>query len=250
MGLRSRLRAANAAPLAVAVAGLFAALALVRTATAGEVNGLVDRAVVRFIAPELGGYRAPRYIFERELSFEARIQALADPERPRDSTKPYDSRHVRSALERHIAESLLANLRVDPVATEAEIAQQSDSARRMLYDRVGGEASLLAAASADGMTEREITNMLRRQARASIYLDRMVAPMLTPTRAELRQVYSAERHPFVQQTFEEAEVGLKQWWVGHRLADAVEQFFANARQRVSIRLLVVADQVQVGPRQK
>jgi len=88
------------------------------------------------------------------------------------------------------------------------------------------------------MPEREVTNFLRRQARASIYLDRMIAPMLAPTRTELRQVYAVEHHPFVQLSFEEAEPLLRQWWIGHRLADAVEQFFSNARQRVSISLLI------------
>ena len=37
---------------------------------------LVDRAVVRFEAPETGGARHPRFVFERELSFEARLEAL------------------------------------------------------------------------------------------------------------------------------------------------------------------------------
>ena len=87
------------------------------------------------------------------------------------------------------------------------------------------------------MSEREITNMLRRQARASIYLDRMVAPMLTPTRTELRQVYANERHPFAQQSFEDAEAALKRWWIGHRLADAVEQYYTNARQRLIVTVL-------------
>ncbi len=198
----------------------------------------VDRAVVRFGAPELGGVLTPQFIFERELSFEARLQALADPDYPKDAVRPFLDRHIRNALERHVAESLLANLRVDPAPSEAELARQTEVARRILCDRIDGEAALSSAAVQEGMSDREVTNMLRRQARASIYLDRMVAPMLTPTRTELRQVYAVERHPFSQQSFEEAELPLKRWWVGHRLADAVEQFFTNARQRVTIGLLI------------
>jgi|GEM_PF-272324 len=199
---------------------------------------LVDRAVVRYIAPELGGAFSPRFVFERELSFEARLQALSDPERLKEATRPYYARHIRSALERHVAEALLANLRVDPIPTEAELAHQTELARGILYDQVGGESAFLSAAAVEGIAEREITNLLRRQARASIYLDRMVAPMLTPTRTELRQVYAVEHHPFVQQSFEEAEAALRQWWIANRLADAVEQFFSDARQRVSITLLI------------
>jgi hypothetical protein len=175
---------------------------------------------------------------ERELSFEARLQALADPDQPKDAQRPYLGRHVRSALERHIAESLLANLRVDPIPSGAELDWQTQAARRILIDRVGGDEALSAAARVEGITEREVTILLRRQARAGLYLDRMVAPMLAPTRTELRQVYAVERHPFTQATFEEAEPLLRRWWVGHRLADAVEQYFANARQRVVITLLV------------
>jgi hypothetical protein len=198
----------------------------------------IDRAVVRYFAPELGGALSPRFIFERELSFEARLQALSDPDRLKDTTRPYLGRHIRGALERHIAESLLANLRVDPTPTEAELARQTELARKILCERVGGEAVFADTAAQEGVSEREVTNLLRRQARASIYLDRMVAPMLTPTRTELRQVYTVERHPFAQLSFEDAESALRQWWIGHRLADAVEQFFSNARQRVSITLLV------------
>ncbi len=201
---------------------------------------LVDRAVIRFVAPDLGGAPTPEFIFERELSFEARLQALADPDQPKDAVRPYLDRHVRSAIERHIAESLLANLRVDPPPSDEEIDRQSESARRILSDRIGGDAALAAAARAEGITDREVTILLRRQARAGLYLDRMVAPMLAPTRTELRQVYAVERHPFTQSPFEEIEPMLRRWWIGHRLADAVVQYFTNARQRVVLTLLVKA----------
>ena len=145
---------------------------------------------------------------------------------------------MRAAVERHIAESLLANLRVDPVPSDADLDRQAESARRILSDRVGGDLALSNAAREEGITEREVTVLLRRQARAGLYLDRMVAPMLAPTRTELRQVYAVERHPFTQSAFEEVEPLLKRWWIGHRLADAVEQYYSNARQRVVITLLV------------
>jgi len=198
----------------------------------------VDRAVIRFVAPDLGGAPTPEFIFERELAFESRLQALADPDQPKDAVRPYLDRHVRAAVERHIAESLLANLRVDPAPSDADLDRQAESARRILSDRVGGDLALSNAARQEGITEREVTVLLRRQARAGLYLDRMVAPMLAPTRTELRQVYAVERHPFTQSAFEEVEPLLKRWWIGHRLADAVEQYYSNARQRVVITLLV------------
>src|SRR5688572_23053188 len=75
---------------------------------------VVDRVVVRFIAPETGGARNPRFIFERTLAFEARIEALSDPDRGTSSDDPYHERHVSAAMERHIAETILAGLRIDP----------------------------------------------------------------------------------------------------------------------------------------
>jgi hypothetical protein len=199
-----------------------------------------DRATVRYVAPDVGGSRTPAFIFERELAFEARLEALADPDQPRDAARPYMERHVRSALERHIAESLLANLGVEPIPTDAELDRQTEEARRILAERVGGSEALLKAARSEGIAEREVTILLRRQARAGLYLHRMVAPMLFPTRTELRQVYAVERHPFSHRPFEDIEPLLRQWWIGHRLAEALEQYFSNARQRIGITLLTQA----------
>ncbi len=106
---------------------------------AGAERVALDRAVVRFSAPETGGARSPRFIFERTLAFEARIEALADPDRAttRD-VRPYRERHVRAALERHVAETLLSSLRIDPEPSEQDLSRQTESARRMLYERAGG----------------------------------------------------------------------------------------------------------------
>jgi hypothetical protein len=83
---------------------------------------LVDRAVVRFIAPETGGTRSPRFVFERVLAFEARLEALADPDR-QQGTEAFRERHVRAALERHIAETLLASLRIEPEPKPEELVR-------------------------------------------------------------------------------------------------------------------------------
>src|SRR5688500_7932602 len=96
-----RLRAsarprAEASLYALAVTG---ALTLAATASAqdfapGAVNApvLLDRAVVRYTAPETGGNRSPRFIYERVLAFQARLEALADPDRAADDAVPYRER--------------------------------------------------------------------------------------------------------------------------------------------------------------
>lgn len=199
---------------------------------------LLDRAVVRFSAPETGGNRTPRFIFERTLAFEARTEALADPDRAlaRDG-RPYRERHVRAALERHVAETLLSSLRIDPEPSERELARQTDAARRLLYQRAGGALAVEQAARAEGIDSRELTSILRRQARSSLYLDRMVAPMLAPSDAELRDLHRSVQTPFRDRQFEEIEVPLRRWYIGKRLALALAAFFQNARARVAITVL-------------
>src|SRR3954452_14444176 len=99
----------------------------------------VDRAVVRFAAPETGGARHPRFVFERELSFEARLEALSDPDRGALGDAPYRERHVTAALDRHMAETILGALHIEPEPSPADIEHQEQLAHRMLSDRAGGE---------------------------------------------------------------------------------------------------------------
>ena len=193
--------------------------------------GLVDRAIVRFDAPETGGALHPRFVFERELAFEARLEALADAER---AQAPYLDRHVRAALERHVAEELLSHLAMDPEPRPDEIARRAENARAVLEQRVGGPTELARAAEAEGIDAAEIDVVVRREARASLYLDRMVAPMLEPSEAELREVHRSTTNPFRGQRFEDAIAGLRKWYVGERLEAALGSFYQNARGRVHL----------------
>jgi hypothetical protein len=198
---------------------------------------VADRAVVRFTAPETGGIRAPRFVFERVLAFEARLEALADPGYEVDRGVPYRDRHVRSALERHIAETLLASLRIDPEPTEADLLRQTGAARLVLVQRVGSPQALADAARAEGISDWEVLGMLRRQARASLYLDRMVAPMLKPSDPELRAIHRTVQTPYRDRPFAEVAPELRRWYVARRLAVALASFYQNARSRLTVTLL-------------
>lgn len=198
---------------------------------------LVDRAVVRFAAPEIGGLRSPRFIFHHELAFEARLEALTDSEYPANSERPYLERHLHAATERHIAETLLAALRVEPMATERAIEEQSENARRILLDRIGGPEMLDRAARQEGLSEGDVSSLFRRRARAGIYLDRMVAPMLAPSSAELRQVFASESHPYRNLSYEKALPLLRRWVIGQRLRESFDLYYQNARQRLTIVML-------------
>jgi hypothetical protein len=192
---------------------------------------LVDRVVVRWYAPETGGVEHPQFVFERELAFEARLEALADPD---TEPGPYSDRHVRAALDRHIAETLLSHLPIVPAPLPREIAARAEAARGVLEQRTHGRARVEAAATAEGISSDEIDTLLRRQARASLYLDRMVAPMLEPSELELRALLRSGATPFSGQPFERVQPVLERWVVGQRVSQAVEAFSQNARPRLTI----------------
>jgi hypothetical protein len=218
-----------------ASAALFCALSAV-TAVASAAPVTIDRAVVRFDAPETGGISHPQFVFERELAFEARIEALADSDRA-ERKSAYLDRHIRSALERHIAEELLSHLPMDPEPEQSEIARRVLAARAVLEQRVGGAADLATAAGAEGLDTAEVDRLVLREARASLYLDRMVAPMLEPSEAELREVHRATSNPFRSQRFDDVAEPLRRWFVGQRLEAALGAFYQNARARVHIVVL-------------
>ena len=193
----------------------------------------IDRVVVRWHAPETGGVDKPQFVFARELSFQARLEALADPDPDRAA---YRDRHVRAALDRHIAETLLASLRIVPEPTPREIQTRADRARAVLEQRVGGAVPLAEAAAAEGVSDAEVTAMLVRQARASLYLDRMVAPMLEPSTQELRALQETGQTPFSAMDLDDEKVRgrMRRWYLGVRLSQALDTYYQNARSRVSI----------------
>jgi hypothetical protein len=196
---------------------------------------LLDRVAVRWHAPETGGVEKPQFIFERELAFEARIAALADPD---VDAAPYTDRHIRAALERRIAETLLSNLPVLPAPTATEVASRAESARAVLEQRVRGRDKLLAAAKAEGISSDEIDTMLRRQARASLYLDRMVAPMLEPSEPELRALLATPgATPYSGQPYDRVALVLGRWVVAQRLGEAIATYYQTARSRVVVTLV-------------
>ena len=214
--------------------GVGLALAWAPTPATAE-SVVVDRTLVRFTAPELGGARRPSFVFERELAFEARLEALGDPDHT--GVEPFRDRHVTSALERHIAETLLSRLHIDPEPSAVQIAAQARAARAMLVERVGGVERLEAAARAEQISELEVQTLLRRRARASLYLDRMVAPMLRPTQSELRTLHASRQTPFSTAPYEDVEPRLRRWYAGQRLASAVSAYYQGARARLKVHFL-------------
>ncbi|HTV20442.1 MAG TPA: hypothetical protein VMG12_17280 [Polyangiaceae bacterium] len=207
-------------------------------ASAEEPSVAVDRAAIRFTAPETGGIDQPQFIFERELAFEARLEALSDGGYRVSDEEPYVDRHVRAALERHMAEVLLSRLEITPDPTPRELSARTRAAQQTLAQQVGGDAELERARLAEGIAPGELDRLLGRRARASLYLDRMVATMLTPSDTELRIVHRTTRTPFTGAPFETIAPMLQRWYVAQRLNVAVRAFYEGARSRLQVTELV------------
>jgi hypothetical protein len=225
-------QAADAAP------PVQAADAPVQTATpsSAPAEQLVDRVVARFTAPETGGADRPRFIFERELAFEARLEALVDASFAGGGASPFLERHVRSALERHMAETLLESLEITPEPSVGDLQVRMRSVRLALIEQVGGETALAQLLLSEGLESAELTPLLARRARATLYLDRMVATMLTPSDTELRIVHRTTRTPFSAQPYEAVAPLLARWYIGQRLNSAVRAFYEGARSRITVSL--------------
>jgi hypothetical protein len=128
-------------------------------------------------------------------------------------------------------------LGVTPEPTKEEVLQRIEQARLSLLERVGGLLLLTEAARAEGIDDSEVLRFLRREAMASLYLDRMVSPMLDPTEAELRSVYRTQRTPFSGKPYDEVATALRRWYVGTRLAASLASFYDGLRTRLTVTLL-------------
>lgn len=210
---------------------------------------VIDRVIYVFDAPETGGAATPRVIFERELAFEARLEALASGEPLLDDRGNYAARHVRAALDRHIATDLLAHLPVESArklpahpcdgpqrpADESDLVNRVMLARSVLISRVRGTERLHAAVEAEGLNEFEVARMLRREAEAARYLDLMVTPMLAPSDAELREIHRTSGNPYHGKPFDQSRCSLRRWVIGLRLGTALTTFLQSSRMRVHLR---------------
>lgn len=219
---------------AVLFAGVLAILLFLLPAVASAQEAkpsLVDRVIGRWRVALGGKPGKSRPIFARELAFEARLEALAAGESP---SSPLTEPQIRAALARHVTESLLAELPLDPTPSPGKVGEQASRARRFLIARVGGEERLRAALEVERFSTDELDALLRRTARASLYLDRMVAPQVDPTDIELREMHASGQTPFSKQRFADVAPELRRWVVAQRLAEALETFYQRARARVVI----------------
>jgi hypothetical protein len=213
------------------------------TAQQPAVNAIaVDRSVVRFSAPEIGGGTQPRFIGERTLAFEARLEAMSEGAGAGDE---YDDRQVRAALDRHVSQEVLAALAHTLIAgsppgqrpSETELERLQQELGSALLERLGGRESVEAAAKAEQLDVFEVEALFRRQALAAWYIDRAVTPILHPDDDQLREVFRTSAHPYRGKPFESVRVALGRWFVIERLRVAESAYLQETRSRVRITVL-------------
>ncbi|MBX3200169.1 MAG: hypothetical protein KF894_18685 [Labilithrix sp.] len=193
---------------------------------------VADRVVVRYVTPETGGAARPRFFTERELAFFARVEALLEqtPLEPDD----YPERYVRSATDRLIARSMLASLMIQRGVEPPDLPRLTLDARAELEVRLGGPRVLADAMKQEGIDDEELLSFLRDEVRATYYVDRAIAPILSVTEDSLREAYRSTLHPFRGAKFDDARGSLRRWLVTERLRAAELEFLQGARARIKV----------------
>ena len=204
---------------------------------------VVDRPVVRFFAPEIGGAEQPRFVDERTLAFEARLEVIG--ERADGIGAGYDDRQVRAALDHHLSEEMLASLAGKLIAgsppwqrpTKADLDRIRNALGAALLERLGGDGRVQAAASAEGLDASEVDALWQRQALAAWYIQRAMSPVLEPSEEQLREAFRTATHPYRGKEFATVRDALRGWLVVERVRAAEAAFLQSARTRMRVIVL-------------
>jgi hypothetical protein len=190
---------------------------------------LIDTVAVRFNAPDIGGAARPRFITRGQAAFEARLLALEE-----DPAGVVQPRHMRAAVDAHIAEEILAELPLDPPADARVLARTEEIFRAGIEQRIGGEAALDRAEKIDGFAAADFEAIVRREARAAIYLDRSLAPFLSIDEDQLREKYRTTSNPFRARRFEDVQTDLARWVAIETFRAAEQAYLESARSRIEV----------------
>lgn len=181
------------------VAGTMAASILAAAPPSVSAPVVADRAVARFSDPEAADATgALRFVMMRELVIEAWLVAY---ERAPTGSPSIDDKTLRLALDRHVIEAVLG-ARALPAVWEAKVDKQTTDARNAEVLAVGGasrfsEFLIRATGSAEGGAA-ELATILRRRARAELYLETAIGLAYEPNEGELHTLHGKllSKEPF------------------------------------------------------
>ncbi len=184
--------------------------------------------------PETGGPTKPRFITERELRFWARVEATID-----EGNAPADFyvRYARTALDRLIAEDMLASLLIERGVEPTDLPKAALEAREELEARVTGPARLTELMKADGGSEAELSAFLRCRVRATTYVDKVISPILKPNEDEVFQGFRTMPSPFRTLAYEDGRARFLRFYIHERFRSLSLDFVKSARARLTLTIL-------------
>lgn len=216
--------------LALTIAAALLSLSATRNTSAQEEELALDGTAVRYYAPEIGGAAKPRFIAQRVLAFQSVVEAKIEDQ----ASVGVQDRHVRTAMDRLVVEGVLSSLPLDHPPDARELAGLVALLRAGVAERLGGDDALQAAAQAHGLASEEVDALFTRRARAALYADRSLSPVLSPSEEQLREVFRTAAHPFRGRRFEDVRTRLGAWFVEERLRATLGAFMQSARARIRV----------------
>ncbi len=188
-----------------------------------------DRVAVRYSSSETGGAGSPRFLFDRQVAFLVRIEALLEDGQLTDD---YIDRHLRTTVERQIAEQMLAELQVRS-EEPARLPDRVASARRDLEELIGANR-FKESLDAEGITEAELSDLLRDRVRALTYVDSEMTPLLQPSENELYAAFRSAVHPYRNAKYEAVRDKFLRWYVLTRFRALTLDYLQGVKSRTPI----------------
>lgn len=198
---------------------------------------VADRAVARFSDPEASDQSASlRFVMMRELVIEAWFTAF---ERSPTSTPSIDDKTLRIALERHVIEAVLGT-RALPPAVEARVPKALADVKLALAVSVGGDARLVealtrATGSATG-GDAELETILKRRARAELYLEVATGQVYDPSEIELRAAHQ-KLAMFSKVPYDEVAKPVRAYLRTQRLREGAQAYHQAVRSKLRLEII-------------
>ncbi|GAC1352130.1 MAG: hypothetical protein NVS3B20_05940 [Polyangiales bacterium] len=211
-------------------------------ATSSRVNGspvTLDRTVARFSDPEAAEASASlRFVMMRELVIEAWLVSFEKNQL--SAPTGFDERDLRQALERHVIETVLGDRVLTP-AVEKKVEGAAKNAWEVQAILVGGAPRLAQAiglATFGGVvSSTDLDTILRRRARAELYLETAVLQPVRPSEPELRAAQLKAPKVLAEIPFQEATPRLTEYVRSVRLRETSQSYYQAVRARLHIEIV-------------
>ncbi len=140
--------------------------------------------------------------------------------------------HVSAEVAATLAHKLIAALPPSRRPDQDELAAVRAQLSTALFERLGGEARVQAAARAEQLDPAELDELMAQRALAAWYIDRAVTPILQTNEEQLREVFRTAAHPYRGRPFEEVRAALERWFIVERVSVAESAFLQGIRVKI------------------